>query len=402
MARIIPEIPVKFEGKFPDDFDNRIQNWGFFTRDEIEENAGRLLMLDIDFGRYCSLSCPGCFRKDSALDGTNGEESDGEMGVSLPVIDRSGRDMPYDNLLKVIDEARELGLRSVKICGAGEPTENVRFLQFVRDMTNRNVGVATFTKGQVLGSDEQTERFYGGRYGIHSAQQLCEKFYGLNVSFMLGFQSFDTDVQDRMVGGVEGHTLVRNNALVNLVNAGFNEPNPTRLAVCSNPITQENHNEVFDIYVWARQRNLYPVTAVLMTSGKQIDEEFLRRNDISDEEKVDLWERIYSWNIDRGVQTLEQIREEGISVLPGMHPCNQVACGLYVTARGVVVGCPGYGERGDIEGDVTRTSLGEIWENSVNRGGAGVFNCHCPPKDGHTVPDGLYEEVLSRLEVKYG
>ena len=39
--------------------------------------------------------------------------------------------------------------------------------------------------------------------------------YDLKTSIMLGFQSFDTEVQDQMFGK-EGHTLVRNKALENL------------------------------------------------------------------------------------------------------------------------------------------------------------------------------------------
>ena len=68
MPRIIPHILKKFEGKFPEDFDNRIRYWGFFDRGDLETNKGKLLMLDIDFGRYCSLDCPSCFRKSNIMD----------------------------------------------------------------------------------------------------------------------------------------------------------------------------------------------------------------------------------------------------------------------------------------------------------------------------------------------
>ena len=36
--KIIPNIPVVFEGKFPDNYQNIIQNWGFFSQQEIEKN----------------------------------------------------------------------------------------------------------------------------------------------------------------------------------------------------------------------------------------------------------------------------------------------------------------------------------------------------------------------------
>ncbi len=377
--KIIPNIPKRFEGQFPDDYQNKIQYWGFFTQDELEANKGKLLMLDIDFRRYCSLNCASCFRKSNVVDDVN------------------EGDLSYDELLAVIDEARELGLQSVKICGAGEPTQDSRFLQFARDMTDRDIGLAVFTKGQVLGSDEEARKF-SHKSGIESAQDLCDELYKLKVSFMLCFQSFYTGVQDALVGG-EGHALVRNRALENLVRAGFNEPNPTRLCLCNAPITKTSYDEAFDIYVYARERNIYPVIAVSMVSGKQLDDEFIHKIDLTDEQKVDLWTRVYSWNIERGIQTLNQIKREGISAMPGSHPCNQVAAGLYVTANGNVVGCPGYTA---IEGSVKDRSISEIWEESQNKRRTGTFNCGCPPKEGRTIPAILYKTVLSELEIKYG
>jgi MoaA/NifB/PqqE/SkfB family radical SAM enzyme len=205
-----------------------------------------------------------------------------------------------------------------------------------------------------------------------------------------------------MVGGVEGYASVRNRALENLVNAGFNEPNPTRLAICSNPITRDNYDEILDIYVYARERNIYPVTAALMVSGKQFNDAFLRQVDVSDEQKVHLWTRVYSWNIEHGIQTLAQIKEEGVSVLPGMHPCNQIAVGMYLTITGNVTICPGYNT---VIGNVRKEKLADIWKRHMEGDGKkflGEFNCKCPPKDGKTIPGQLYDEVLGKLESQFG
>jgi len=81
--------------------------------------------------------------------------------------------------------------------------------------------------------------------------------------------------------------------------------------------------------------------------------------------------------------------------MPGSHPCNQVAAGLYVTANGNVVGCPGYTA---IEGNVKDRSIREIWEESQNKLRTGTFNCGCPPKEGKTIPTDLYAKVFSNLE----
>jgi len=383
MTKIIPDIALKFPSGFPTKFPNTMKYFGFFAKEEIEKNKGKLLMLDIDFGRYCSLNCPACFRKSNIVD------------------DIAEDDLTYDELIKIIDEAKILGLQMIKICGAGEPTQNSRFLPFIEEMTKKDIGVAVFTKGQVLGNDEQAKRF-NQQYGINSAKELCQRLAKLKVSFMLSFQSFDLEKQDEFVGDVKGHALIRNQALLNLVEAGFNDSIPTRLSLEPGPITRKNYQEVFDIYTYARRRNIYLITNLLMTSGKQIDNNFLAEYDFSKEAKIDLFTDIYSWNIENGLQTLNQVKKEGISCMPGIHPCNQVACGLYVTAKGNVVGCPGFGELEDIEGNIRKESIKEIWEKSKNKKlYAGKFNCFCPPKDGLTIPRELYSEVLKRLEKKY-
>lgn len=355
---------------------NVIQYWGFFSRKEILQNQGKLLMLDVDFGRSCSLHCPTCYRRKN------------------PVDSSGTRDLTYDELLNVIDEARTLGLQSVKICGAGEPTEDRRFLQFVQDMTQRGIGVACFTKGQVLGSDSETNRIFG----IDSAFTLCQQLFGLKVSFMLSWQSFRPAIQDAIVGK-SGHSYIRDQVFDNLVRAGFNKPLPTRLSLNSNPITKQNIHEIFNLYVFARKQNILPVTAVHMVSGEQYkNPHFLSKFDVSDQHKIELWTRIYAWNIENGIHTMKNISDEGISALPGISPCNQIACGMYITANGNVVSCPGSNV---IEGNVREKPLKEIWEASENKKRAGIFNCYCPPKDGITIPDDLYHQVLKNLIAKY-
>lgn len=375
MTKIIPDIPKKkIEGAYNPIF----PNWGFFSRGEIEKSDGKLLMLDLDVGRTCSLHCPTCYRRDSDVD------------------DVTKDDLTYDELMYVIQEAKNLGLRSVKTCGVGEPTEHDFFLQFIRDLTAIDVGAGVFTKGHVIGDDKKIEQV-NKKYGIKTAREFCNELYDLNVSFMLSFQSFYPEIQDKLVGK-KGQTLIRNKALENLVNSGFNDKNPTRISLVNAPVLPESYNETFSIYKFARERNLYPIFAMSMVSGKQFTEDFRRKIDLTDEQKLKLFTQIYSWNIENGFQTLEQIKEEGISSMPGAHPCNQNAVGLYVTMNGNVVRCPGSIE---ILGNVKEKSITQIWEEQKRNSFAGRFNCGCPYKEGITIPLDLYEKVLANLEKRY-
>jgi MoaA/NifB/PqqE/SkfB family radical SAM enzyme len=360
---------------------NVVQFWGYFSDKDLTDNPNALLMMDIDFGRRCSLRCPSCFRKSNCVD------------------DIYYKDISYEKLLNVIDEAQSIGLREIKICGAGEPLENELILQLARDLTKRDIGLSIFTKAHVLGDDGLISNIYA-KHGIFDAQTLCNEFFALKTSFLVSFQSLDTDIQDSLVGGIEGYTYKRNRGLELLANVGFNKTCPTRLAMCANPIVKANFNELFDIYVYARERNILPVNAALMISGKQIDDDFLNKNDITSKEKEALFLKIYEYNLHNGLNSKEQIEKEGISCMPGVHPCNQIAAGMYLTSNGTVIKCPG--DYGKPLGNVHNQSIIDIWrEHITNWPFVGQFNCHCPFKDGVTLNNNLYKKVLSSLFTKY-
>lgn len=366
---------------------NEFPYWGFFSREKLRESRGKLLMMDVDFGRKCSLKCPSCFRKMSLLD------------------EKEKGDLNSQELTDTILQAKELGLESIKICGAGEPFENRGIFELLRRMTINGIGAAIFTHGAVLGSDEWVRKQFG-HLGFSNALEFCKELKSMKVSIMLNFDSVSPSLQDKLVGNVANYAALRDNALANLVSAGFTDSSPTRLAVVDSPLTRENYGEAYSVYKFARERNIYPVVCYMMTSGKQIDSAFLAKEDIPSEKKISLWTKIYSYNIRNGIQTLQQIENEGISALAGTHPCNQVASGMYLTARGVVTLCPGFTVT---FGNVRQETVEEIWAkvqefwNSISKGAYGDnFNCHCPPKDGVTIPQQLYHEVLSRLREKFG
>lgn len=376
MTAAYPNIPeVTPSGRTSRDF-NTVQHWGFLTRDDLAENNGKLLMLDIDLGRDCSLRCPWCFRR------RHGADSEALA------------DLDYDALLRVIDDAGTIGLREVKVCGAGEPLENPALLCLARDLTRRGIGLAVFTKGHVLGDDAAVNAVFGS-FGISTGEALCQAFFELNTSFLVGFQSAKPDVQDRLVGSVSGYTTKRNRGLELLAAAGFNKTVPTRLALCTNPLVRDNYGDVLEIYKYARKRNILPVIAMLMVSGKQIGSRFLARYDVTPEEKERLFIEIYRFNLEFGYHTEEGLREEGVSCLPGIHPCNQIAAGLYVMANGSVVRCPGDG--GKPLGNVQEENIVDIWRRHRDWEYRGHFNCGCPFKDGITLPEGIYKRVLDEV-----
>lgn len=371
--RVIPNIPIKFT-RFPNNYVNDINGWSF-DKATIEANKGKLLTLDIDYGSYCSLNCPACFRKKNTIDDVKHE-------------------LQFDNLVDVILQAKKLGLRSVKFLGAGDPFENYGFLKFIRFLKEQDVIPLIFTKGHVIGDDELVIKYFG-EYGIHKGKELVKELNKCNVSIMLGFNSFDDEIQAKMVGRKPDYIHVRNRALELLVEEGFNESNPTRLALAINPVTIWNIDETYEMYQWGRLRNLYCIVTPTMISGRAKDRMWAKITPL-EEKLIKLYTDIYRFNIETNLQTIEQLKEEGISSYAGGHPCNQVATGLYVSLNGKVLSCPG-GEE-NVEGNYWEKSIEEIWFNSMNfNERAGKFNCGCIAKDGKSIPDNFYKKVVYNI-----
>lgn len=373
--RVIPDIPIKYS-KFPDNYINDINGWAF-DKETIESNKGKLLTLDIDFGSYCSMNCPHCFRHRNTVDNISHE-------------------ITSDDLQKIIIDAKKLGLRSVKFLGKGETFENKGFLDFLRFLKSVDIIPLIFTKGNVIGNDEAVKKYFQD-YGHSNSESLIKELYELNCSIMLGFNSFDDEIQGKMVGSNKDFIHIRNRALDLLVKQGFNEGVPTRLALAINPVTIWNIDECLEIYKWGRERNLYSINTPTMVSGKAKDRTWAKITPTEDR-LVELYTDIYMFNIETGLQTIKQIEEEGISGYAGCHPCNQVAVGMYITLNGIVLSCPG--SEMNIEGNYWEKSLEEIWTNSENYKRSGTFNCGCIAKYGKSIPFDFFNKVFFQLNKK--
>ncbi|MFH1946546.1 MAG: radical SAM protein [Candidatus Magasanikbacteria bacterium] len=352
---------------------NTVQHWGFFTPEEIKtaNQNGQLLMLDIDFGRDCSLHCPGCFRRQNLVD--NGQP-----------------DLGYDELLDTLHQAKDLGLRSVKICGAGEPLENPRLLDLARNLTEMDIGLAIFTKGNILGDEVLCQEIHG-----LTPKDVCEELFSLKTSVMLSYPTFDKEMLRKLVGGSVNYPDKLKIAAELLALTGFNSTSPTRLAFVHAPVTKQSIGRAHEMYEFARNHNILPILAFHMISGEQINSRFLKKYDASTEDKLNLFKWAYRYNFEHGIQTPAEILHEGISCMPGVYPCNQIAVGLYITANGNVIRCPG-DKGGNILGNV-RDGLRNIWTKSRDWEFCGIHNCGCPYKDGTTIPWEIYGQLYQYI-----
>ncbi|VVC04652.1 Uncharacterised protein [Candidatus Burarchaeum australiense] len=377
-----------FDGKMPAGFVNDVRGWNF-SEDEIKQAAifNRLLTMDIDtpgkqgtkgkrdgllFGGLCDKQCPHCFRR------TDEFEKVTWMG--------------WDEQLGYLKEAKALGLRSVKLIGPGEPLLERGLIGYLERLNAMGITVSIFTKGDIIGDDENCMKIHGMNGGA-----LAAKLRELGVSILLGTTSFMPELEDASVGK-NGYHAARDLAIIRLAAAGFNDfipGQPTRLAFVCTPVTPTNIDEVFDMYVWARERNIQPVMAPTMIAGGALDK--LSKIVPARDALIGLYVRINVWAIMHGVYTLDELMRDGVAAYAGGACCNQVAVGVFMRGDGKVLRCPG--DDITILGDLHDKTLTEIWNTRAasSMRYAGKYNVGCPPKYGISFPPNFFEDVLRRV-----
>src|ERR1700761_3863929 len=361
-------LPPLYTNGFPSDFELAPSDW-YLHPDKVhrkiceKEHASirPIGTLDVEFlndgiiadlkkgvislaGNYpCGLKCPGCFSEDRTY-------------LDAPHL------MTWREMFRIIDEARTIGLSSIKFLGPGELLQNPDLFDILDAAEERKLPLSIFTKGAELGDDSLAEQTFGP-LGIRNAADLVQRISQYScVRILLGFNSFDPRRQDRITGsygvtgnyvirnrlfekrGVEKYTEKRNRALTLLCGAGFNNPTRgQRLSLIAAPVGLDQAEEITEMYVWAARRNIPLVIAPTMESGpKSVGlMRYNKRKDPDHEKLRCLYISVYSRAIEEGITSLNQIEWNGISAYMGTAACNQVANGLFVRLNGQVQMCPG-------------------------------------------------------------
>lgn len=380
---------------------SNVLGWGI-SEDKLHgknpDGTYKMLTMDIDFGTKCSLRCPHCFKK------------------QFNSFKEPNNTLSFEEVQNIILQAKELGLESVKFLGAGEPFENEQLLPLLRFLSEQNIHAGIFTKGYVLGSDKLVEK-YNGIHGFNTAKEFVGELFRLKTSIMLGYNSFKKNIQ-LLYSGLNLHSdfglfEYREHALKLLVDAGFNEFKeglPTRLALIASPYKMINIDEIFDIYKWGHEHNMYVAICPSTNSGlghKELHD--ILQDKTFMEKSIDLYAKIYVWSIKNNVISLKDFIKDGVGLYPGGHPCNQTAAGMYITIDGTVMVCPGLdGEEVVVCDDVRKKPLKDIWLRSKNYELAKQeerFNFGCIARerdvfDMNNFYNIVYQKVIKELKCK--
>lgn len=330
----------------------------------------------------CPHKCPGCFN--------NAE-------LHNPI-------MRLDEVVNVIDQAKQLGLESVKFLGPGELLANPELFKILDMFAERNVIIGIFTKGAIIGNDSLSKHYHG----IDSTELTRRLVLYPNVTFLVGGRSFDPDFENikfipqnkkEFNEGFNYHQA-RNTAMERLCLAGMNaDLMRQRMAIACSPVTAQNIEGAFEIYKWGVERNIPVYIPPTMVSGKGHGLVKSAHDVKFEQDYIDLAVQLYVWTIERGIMSLEQLRHEGPHPYIGLAPCNQLTHGLYIHYDGAVWRCPGNDTPNFVvHPDVRKKPLLDIWTNSVNYR-INLFNNRCV-KDGISLPRRFYKEVLEGVECK--
>lgn len=404
--KIKPNVPTRLPKRVPLGYRVGIDGWSF-PREKLEETlldgTRKLLTLDVSisptnfvrminkgskkgladrvneyYPLICPHNCPSCFEK-------------GDVRNYLLSWDDTKR--------YALEPALELALESVKFLGPGELIANPDLFRVLDYLQEKNVKIGIFTKGAILGDDELARKHHR-----MDAEELVKSICGYEITrVLIDCRSFDVEKSNRITPSKsKNYTQARNRAIELLTQSGMNtDLYCQRMSLQTNPVTPENIDDVLELFMWGVERNIPVCVTPTMVSGlgHRLVQEAQQPN--FQERLIQLYTDIYAWLIYRDVMTVRQLREEGVSSYAGMMPCNQLSCGMFIRKDGVVLRCPGNdSDEFIIADDVRVRSLKDIWTRSRNYALGPVFNNRCV-KDGYSIPDKLYDEVLRRVELKF-
>jgi organic radical activating enzyme len=393
----IKKIPQTFD-KIPSGYINNVAHrWNYSEaemNEALEDGSSKMLHLDVDFGKTCRLHCAHCFKNNKELQHAKKEE------------------LSFDELKEIILNFKELGLKTVKVCGAGEPFDNKDFITFLQFLSDNDIKASVFTKWYVIWDDKRIADLYS-HIGITNWEQLAQKLKELDTSILLSFNSFDDQIQKEYSWATkwelkDKYISSRNQSLVNCINAWLNEFKPweaTRLAIVMAPMKPENLTEVKEIYIWGRMRNIYPVWCPANLAG-QWNAENERVNIVAPDYQnnlVDVYSDLYVWNVQNGVISLEQLKKEWVSLYPGCHPCTQTRIWGYLNLYGELLSCPWHNTKRE-ELKISKNIKEEPDYLKMRRGSLNYkregYNQHCIARDEITLQIGFYDMIIKKINEK--
>ncbi|MGB8216850.1 MAG: radical SAM protein [Candidatus Methanoperedens sp.] len=199
-------------------------------RANYARNSGQLLTIRIETSKICDLNCIYCYT---------------DAGKISP------NELSLDETLNVVDQAFELGVESIVIIGAGEPTQSPFFFEIIEYIYSKKITPVVFTNGTQITKD------------------IAIFLYKKNCSIIIKLDSLIPQIQD-FLANEQGTFKKIQEGLRNLIQAGFTKVDDTkklRLGI-SFVTTKKNIDGIINIWKFCRNNNIYPNQEILTPDGR--------------------------------------------------------------------------------------------------------------------------------------
>ena len=249
-----------------------------------------LLSLELEFTRKCNLRCTYCYSS---------------AGEALE------RELSSEELVAVIEQARQLGARRIVLLGGGEPLLFPAVREIIRHIDGLGLSQAIFTNGICL--DKQLSRF----------------LFDHRVTVAVKQNSFLPAVQDELAGMTGAYAGIQRGLRL-LMESGY--PDVDHPLCVQSVVCRTNRAEIVDMWIWARERGITPYFEALTGQGRARRHPHLT---LSPEELQQVFRALS--DVDR--------RRFGISWEPrppiAGFSCRRHLYSCVVTSQGFVQPCPG-------------------------------------------------------------
>lgn len=338
-----PVIPAEFNLS-PGNIGYTMRGWDF-SREDIADAIQNHKMINPAMelaSNICPWNCTFCFTEDPK--NLYKHKLTNEMSLAQK--------------LSLIDRAAELGTKSINWVGAGEPTIDPNFWEIMDRIIKRDITPIVYTEGTI----KLLQR------------DFTKRLYQMGATVVLKANSLSNhDYQNSIVRGAsknpkaDNYTLLRNEVIEILLEEGFADSNPTRLAF-DTIITRQNFDEITDIHRYARTNNIFVLFVNYLPSGRSSDG---ISDAISRKEQFEIFEKLAE------IDNQEFGLKHGIQFpYAGGVPCSIRGTGLFIKITGKVYDCPG--EMITL-GDCISEGLERVWERA--RPITGSFDGKCAPRE---------------------
>ncbi len=249
--------------------------------------------------------------------------------------------LKQNEIFDVIHQFGDVGGRSIKFVGEGEPLLRKDMLEILKKIKECGMIPVVFTCGDVLGNDALAYEFHHS-----SGMELVGRLSDAGATVML---KYDARNQDE-ISGRKGYSEMRENALERLIAAGFNLFSPTHLGFGS-VVLRMNYKELPEIFGNALGKNIYPLFCALMPIGKTKEKEKRDEIGITAKQMTELSARLHSIAWEYGIPF------KGAADFLGGLPCDMARGGFFINEKGGIKLC----EPEEEIGNVRWLNLNDAW-----------------------------------------